>query len=248
METYGAGPPLLLVHGWAMHAGIWRSLGKRLGQHYRVICVDLPGHGRSAATTPFTLDTVARQLLDSVDEPCHWLGWSLGGTFALHIAELYPERVLSLVLMAATPCFAERASWPGVSADVLRAFEADLQRHRRRTLQRFLSLQIQGEQQGKDLLRQLKNVLAERKDPDLPALQAGLRILQMTDQRAAFARLNCPLLCILGAQDRFVPEAVAHYLPALRPDVEIRVFKRAGHLPFWSRESEVGALIVDFID
>ena len=46
-ETYGLGKPIVLVHGWAMHSGIWRLFARELAKHYQVTLIDLPGHGRS---------------------------------------------------------------------------------------------------------------------------------------------------------------------------------------------------------
>ena len=47
VEYEGAGPDLVLLHGWAMHSGIWRDVRERLARHFRLHLVDLPGHGRS---------------------------------------------------------------------------------------------------------------------------------------------------------------------------------------------------------
>ena len=47
IESIGHGPPLVLIHGWAMHAGIFAPLTARLAEHFEVFLVDLPGHGRS---------------------------------------------------------------------------------------------------------------------------------------------------------------------------------------------------------
>ena len=45
VDTIGSGAPLLLVHGWGMHGGVWKHVATKLAQHFRVHCVDLPGHG-----------------------------------------------------------------------------------------------------------------------------------------------------------------------------------------------------------
>ena len=47
VESLGAGPPLVLLHGWAMHSGLWGSVPQQLAQRFRVHAVDLPGHGAS---------------------------------------------------------------------------------------------------------------------------------------------------------------------------------------------------------
>ena len=58
VESFGSGPPLVLLHGWAMHSGVWGDLPARLGSRFRVHAVDLPGHGFSAPIMPLTLDAM----------------------------------------------------------------------------------------------------------------------------------------------------------------------------------------------
>src|SRR4030095_9593514 len=86
VEAAGAGPPLVLLHGWALHSGIWGELPATLARRYRVHAVDLPGHGYSPAIAPLTADAVVRALdraLASEREPLTVLGWALGGPLAL---------------------------------------------------------------------------------------------------------------------------------------------------------------------
>lgn len=50
VDSYGSGAPLLLIHGWGMHGGMWGGVAERLAEHFRVLAVDLPGHGFSAGS------------------------------------------------------------------------------------------------------------------------------------------------------------------------------------------------------
>ena len=50
----GTGKTIILIHGWAMHSGIWQTFAEQLAQHYKVLCIDLPGHGYSEKITPFS--------------------------------------------------------------------------------------------------------------------------------------------------------------------------------------------------
>jgi len=47
VEVSGEGAPLLLIHGWGMHGGMWGEAAEKLARHFRVLTVDLPGHGKS---------------------------------------------------------------------------------------------------------------------------------------------------------------------------------------------------------
>ena len=48
VESHGSGAPLVLIHGWGMHGGVWDNVVPQLAQHFSVHCVDLPGHGYSS--------------------------------------------------------------------------------------------------------------------------------------------------------------------------------------------------------
>lgn len=247
-ETYGAGEPLVLVHGWAMHTGIWRHFARQLAQRYHVICVDLPGHGRSSAR-PFTLPHIRRALLDVIpDRPCHWLGWSLGASIVLDIAAAAPERVKSLVLVAGNPCFTRRDDWPGVAIQVLENFAAHLDSDCQTTLTRFLALQVHGMDNSKALLKTLKQSVLECPAPDPVTLYGGLEILKHADFRPALALLPRPVSVILGGRDTFVPFAVGEAIAHLLPYADICRIDNAGHVPFISHEQHVIAKICDFLE
>ena len=51
VDSYGSGAPLLLIHGWGMHGGMWGGVAEQLAEHFRVLVVDLPGHGYSAVSS-----------------------------------------------------------------------------------------------------------------------------------------------------------------------------------------------------
>ncbi|MEZ5623317.1 MAG: alpha/beta fold hydrolase [Nitrosomonas sp.] len=53
-EILGNGPDLVLLHGWAMHGGVWRGVREQLAMKYRVHLFDLPGHGLSPMLEPGT--------------------------------------------------------------------------------------------------------------------------------------------------------------------------------------------------
>ena len=93
VDIDGSGPPLVLLHGWAMHGGILAPLVEHLRAHRTLHVVDLPGHGHNrGCEVPLQLDACARAVLEAVpDAP--WCGWSLGGSVALHAATLAPHRV-----------------------------------------------------------------------------------------------------------------------------------------------------------
>ncbi|MFX3691194.1 alpha/beta fold hydrolase, partial [Streptococcus suis] len=84
----------------------------------------LPGYGNSEIwPKPYSLHAAALQLSEQLQPNSTLMGWSLGGLFAVYIAKHWPEKVAKVILVAATPLFAESDDWPGIKANVLAAFK-----------------------------------------------------------------------------------------------------------------------------
>lgn len=248
-ETYGNGKPIVMVHGWAMHSGIWRGFAQELAKNYRVTLVDLPGHGHSQPVFPFDLETISQALVKAIaDGPCCWLGWSLGAEIVIEIANRFPGQVSRLIILAGTPCFVRNGSWPGIQVEVLESFSESLGQDSRAALLRFLSLQLKGESDYKKALQGLKQSIFEYPAPDHRTLQEGLRILKETDLRQEIAGLNLPFGAILGELDTLVPVAVGGNMASLLPQIDIRVIPRVGHVPFLSHQKAVVDAVRTFME
>jgi pimeloyl-[acyl-carrier protein] methyl ester esterase len=241
VESGGAGPPLVLLHGWAMHSGLWGALPERLASRFRVHAVDLPGHGRSEPVAPCTLDSLTAAVAAAVDAsaPLTVVGWSLGGTVALHWARAQPGRVDRLVLVATTPCFVARDDWPqAMAGETLSRFGDELAISYRLTLQRFLSLQLAGSADGREALAALRRGLFARGEPAPSVLAEALAVLAATDLRADVPAVAQPALVISGERDTLTPAAAGEWLAAALPDARFVSIAGAGHVPFLSHPGE----------
>ncbi len=248
-EIFGKGKTIVLVHGWAMHAGIWREFAMQLAQFYRVILVDLPGHGHSEKINSFTLEQVTAELVKAIpEESCCWLGWSLGATVVLDIAARYPERVTSLMLLAGNPLFIQTAQWPGMNMRLLDEFSGHLTNDCQATLLRFLSLQVRALPTCKTLIKALKTSVFECEAPDNNTLQGGLAILKQTDLRFYLSKLTMPVSVVLGGMDALVPVDAGQKMQQLLPQLDLNIIESAGHVPFLSHSSETLAIISRFMD
>lgn len=248
IETYGKGQPLVMVHGWAMHTGVWRSFAQQLGQHHQVICIDLPGHGRSEALESFTLDAVSCALLQAIPvERFDLLGWSLGATVAMAMAERAPERINNLLILAGNPHFVKASDWPGVKAETLEGFAELLKTDLTQTLMRFLALQVNGLSHGKQLLQTLKQAVQECPAPETKVLQAGLHVLKHSDLREFVLRKHLPIKMIMGDRDTLIPVDCAERIKQINANVDIQILKGAGHAPFLSHPDVLVAAVTDFL-
>lgn len=247
-EVYGQGKAIVLIHGWAMHTGVWRKFAQQLAKQYKVICLDLPGHGLSESAEPYTLDYIGASLIDAISESSFCvLGWSLGASVALTMAKNYSHRINSLILLAGNPRFIKEGNWAGMRPELLENFAKNLQLNCQLTLVRFLALQVYGLPDAKNILADLKKAIHECAPPNEDVLQSALNILKNADLRNDLSLLRCPVNIIQGNKDTLVPAQASLDMQKIQPACELNIIAGAGHLPFLSHQPQVIEAINGFI-
>ncbi|SFN45745.1 pimeloyl-[acyl-carrier protein] methyl ester esterase [Formivibrio citricus] len=235
VETFGRGPDVVLLHGWGMNGAVWKQTVERLAGEYCLHVVDLPGHGRSPAIEPASLEKWAEALDRAFPLPVHVLGWSLGGELAMQWALSAPQKIRSLSLIASTPCFARRDDWPcAMAADTLAQFSVQLLQDWRGTLKRFIGLQAMGDAAARAVARELTQDLFGHGEPQLAALEKGLEILRDADLRSRVNEIACPTLLQFGDKDMLSPIKAGEWLAATLPHSRLVVHAGAAHAPFLS--------------
>jgi pimeloyl-ACP methyl ester carboxylesterase len=132
-QTQGQGEPLVLIHGWSNEGRYWNEFGyvSRLRDKFKVIVLDLRGHGGSDTPTDrdfgggaFASDVVA--VLDDIQvESAHVFGYSLGGWVVFELASNFPSRVRSAIAGGAHPYEENLSALQGVKpAEIVRAWES----------------------------------------------------------------------------------------------------------------------------
>jgi lipase len=93
-------PPLVCLHGVTSHARHFERLAETLADRFRVVALDLRGHGDSPWEPPWSLEQHVEDVLEAAsDGAAAWLGHSFGGRVAYEVAAAAPERVARLVLL-----------------------------------------------------------------------------------------------------------------------------------------------------
>ncbi|MBI5659563.1 MAG: pimeloyl-ACP methyl ester esterase BioH [Nitrosomonadales bacterium] len=247
VNSAGDVAPLVMLHGWGMHGGIWGGAAERLAQHFRVHCADLPGHGRSESGRE-RLDAIVSVLAAHFAGPVNICGWSLGGQVALRWAQLHPQQVKKLVLVASTPCFVQRADWRcAIANEVLQGFANALEQNYPLALKRFIALQVRGSENERALLQEMRERMADSGEPDRAALRGGLEILRDTDLRGELAQIAQPALVIAGERDTLTPPAASACLAQTLPNARMVEIRGAAHALFLSHPEEFVKQITDFI-
>lgn len=134
-DTWGDGPPVMVLHGFTGSAGAMIDLTRRLSG-FRIIAVDLIGHGRSPCPDNpdhYTMEAMVEQVLAAAEtaghSSLHLVGYSMGGRVALSAACQAPRRLRSLTLIGASPgisCPGERRRRADQDEARAKRIEADL--------------------------------------------------------------------------------------------------------------------------
>lgn len=250
IEIVGNGTPLVLLHGWGWHSGIWHPLLHHLEKKYQIFLVDLPGFGKSPLfSEDYTLQNIVPLILENVPDQAAWLGWSMGGLFAYWAAIHFPQHVTHLITVASSPRPVCDQNWPGVDTQTLEKFSRLLNSDYQKTLLDFLTLQLRGSPKRMELFSVLKEkfFVSDQNQNSFRALFFGLKLLQETDLRSSLSNINCPSLHIMGQLDTIFPARLADLLPEHLPNGQYKVIKHTGHLPFLTHQEEFLLLLMDFL-
>ncbi len=257
--AFGQGPPVLLLHGLAATKVSYLPLLPALAERYRVIVPDLPGHGESSKPreryTPVFFSKVIGALMDEMGiEKAAVVGNSMGGRIALEVADVYPDRVTSLILLdpaAAGVPFPLYARLLGLLPTGVGAVPVPWRR-------RIVVTAIRQMFADPDRLPRAGYVAAAdefiriyRKGRARVALLSAMRGL-MADEPEAFwrraGRIEVPTLILWGREDRLVPVRLGRRLANTIPNSQLVVLPGVGHVPQFELPDETRSLVLTFLD
>jgi len=238
INTTGAGPDLVLLHGWGMTAAVWRGLAAELGKDFRIHAVDIRN-----------FDHLPERLAAGMPARVTVCGWSLGGQIALSWAQQFPAQVNRLVLLATSPRFICDDDWHcGMTRVDFDEFAAEVARNPTRARLRFLALQATGDAAAHVVLRLLREAAALGGDVAPEVLTEGLQCLRENDLRIALEQIDQPALVMHGVNDAVIPMDAGACLARMLPNAEFALVSGAAHALFVAREKAVADRIRAFHD
>ena len=252
------GTPIVLIHGANSSLQTWEPLVQRLGADYRIVTLDLPGHGLTGAT-PDT-DYSADGMMAAVDVVAAKLGLdhfviggnSMGGWVAWRYALERPDHVDALLLIDAAGMplrKGEKAPQSNVGFRVLQY-----------PLGRWLATQITPRMLVEESLRGSVENQAIVNDAMIDRYWELLRFpgnreatvmrARMDREPAMAARvgeIQAPTLILFGKQDRLINASAAQTFHERIAGSEVVLFDGVGHLPMEEAPDRTAAVIADFL-
>jgi pimeloyl-ACP methyl ester carboxylesterase len=254
-----AAAPVVLIHGLMNSMHVWNTLTQQLATHYRVIRLDLLGHGESEKpanpdlSIPVQGRIVTGVLTHLGIERAAVVGHSMGGQTALWIGANQPERVTRLAVL--TP-FADRFFTPittwnttlvMIGATIRPLGRLMVPLGRRPGLVRRLLVEgtLYYRPQPDSIFRE---VFDEQFRDDNNACKIGA-IRGLYGYRALddVHKITAPLLIVGVEHDRVVPNAHAQRLAARRPDAQFTVIPNCGHMLQYDAPNELYSTLSAFL-
>ena len=190
----------VLIHGWGLHSGVWDKVIQPLCEFANVTVIDRAGYG----TSPMMTATQEREAILSIAPPCAiYIGWSLGATLVIDMANRYPERVMAVMAVAANPCFVQRQDWLcAMPLAVFNEFEQSVTNNPYLCLLRFIGLQCHGSATRRDDMRFLQEQLEKFPISHRDVLLNGLKELFAADIRIVVCHMYTVLFYGYGGWQR----------------------------------------------
>jgi len=261
-EDSGTGEPLILLHGFSVSSRYWSETGvtAALAGRYRVIAMDLRGHGRTTVCGEpegYDAETLADDITALADslgfDRFHLLGHSAGGMVALRQAWRQGERLLSLSLMSTGPATALGHSDPQLRQQALHLF-ADFY-GRQTWLQIFSHLrQLPGpllyrmdQLPERERLWTLLMEICRDNEPGILAAFVRAFFTDRDPHLEGLRRITCPTLIVVGEHDKLFLQA-SDLLAREIPRARRRVLKGVGHMTALEAPGLTSATILNFLD
>lgn len=253
---YGDGPVLVLLHGFTGAGVNWRPFVNVWGEEYRLLLVDIIGHGQSDAPgdpTRYALPYAIADLIGILDhlkiEWCYVLGYSMGGRLALATAVYAPERVRALVLESSSAGIRNQAE----RIHRVQSDEALAQRIEREGMAAFVSywealpLFASQKKLPAAVRSQMREQRLNNREIGLANSLRGMGTGVQPSLWHELPQLDLPVLLLTGEwDDKFC--RIAREMRDILPQAELHEVARAGHTVHVEQAAVFGTIVMDFLN
>jgi pimeloyl-ACP methyl ester carboxylesterase len=244
----GAGIPVILVHGYLETSEVWESFGERLSKEFRVIAIDLPGHGRSEFFSDIqTMELMAGVVKDVIDSAglrkAVVAGHSMGGYVTLAFLEHYPEYLSGYCLFHSHPLPDIETAIEKRKREIAAVLEGKKEQIYPDNIEKMFA--------GVNLERLSHNVNRSKKIASAIPGNAIIAVLKGMMSRPSRVRAmeesQVPCLWILGRQDNYIPFDAIQKRVSLPGNATTVILDSSGHMGFVEEEDRVVEVVTEFL-
>ena len=245
----GRGPCIVLLHGYLETCEVWEGFADRFLHKFRVLTLDLPGHGKSGTWgRVHSMDELAGAVeavleVESIQR-IFLVGHSMGGYVTMAFAEIFPDRLLGYTLFHST-CFADTEE-----KRINREREISLVLcHRKRQI---INVNIpkgfanDNLEQLKIEVERMKKLAMGNTDAGIVAILNGMK--ERPDRTHILKDPHIPLLLIGGMKDNYIPGEVLEKLADLAPHARVLRLEKSGHMGFIEEPEAAAEAITAMLD
>jgi pimeloyl-ACP methyl ester carboxylesterase len=244
----GKGDIIVLLHGYLESSAVWTSFTKGLEPEFRVISVDLPGHGKSDVIdgihTMELMATVVHNILCGITSGRIFLiGHSLGGYVTLAFADLFPEKLSGYCLFHSHP-FADTPEVREKRENQIQPMEEGQKEIicRETLMAMFAPGNIE---ENRSMIDRLVDDALKIPEEGIKAILKGM--MARPARLSVMEKGQVPCLWILGLRDNFISFDSVTGKVDLSPSSDLVMLKNSGHIGFVEEEDYTVRIIIDFV-
>jgi pimeloyl-ACP methyl ester carboxylesterase len=252
----GAGPPVLLVHGFPLDHTMWEAQIEALSKHTRVIAPDLRGFGQSplGAVDPARGISMGRyaddlaELLDAivpaVTEPIVLVGFSMGGYIAWQFVRKYPERLRALVQCDTRALADSEEGRPGRLKMAEKVAEWGSARIAEMMGPKLIA--PRSFETKPNVVAEVRAIVEQTSPAGIAAAQRGMAV--RPDMTNFLPQIRVPTLILVGAEDAISPPAEMQSIADGIPNAKFVVIPDAGHMTTMENPQAVNQALLAFVN
>ena len=248
-DDCGAGPALLLIHGFPLNRRMWQPQLQPLAEAgYRVIAPDLRGFGESDPSTPgFGLERFGDDLIALLDalriDRATVAGMSMGGYILMDLLERYPRRVRAACFIATRSSADDEAG-----RDRRSAMAAEAERLGANPIIKIFAELLFAADSMHTRPELIAQVTSWMRGTAPGGLAGGLLAMRdRKDYTPLLPGFRQPALVLTGAEDRAATPGALELLTAGLPCCQSRIIEQAGHMLNMEKAEEFNAALLQFL-
>lgn len=228
----GEGKPIVLLHGFTESLKIWTPFAGNLAKKYRVICIDLPGHGKSEVVdTIHTMELMADVVLCVLRSlrvgKAFMVGHSMGGYVTLAFAAKYPSRLKAISLFH-SHCFADSPAEKEARNRTIGIVGKDKFSYLAQFIPGLFPPEVH-KKYHKQIEKLIQRASKMHREGVIAALE-GMK--NRNDQSELLKQTKLPILFIIGLKDSKAPHSRLWEMISTPERSELLLLKNCGHMGY----------------